>query len=151
MDYRSLLNDKLVFGQFLRGLGCSTPRILAMYDGDSVQCLDKNARLGLESLLDRDIDAFCKDRFGQCGRCAFPLMVRDKSLYFGDERGTMSDLLSRMAGRHFVIQERISQHADLAALCPTSVNTIRLVTVVVDGEPRPLRSLLRIGNAGAAP
>ncbi len=149
VDYRCILNDKLVFGGLLRGLGFATPKTLAVCDGEAVQWFDRNQRISLESLLDRDIEVFCKDRLGQCGIGAFQLAVRDKALYLGNKRGTIDELRARTKGRHVLIQERIAQHPDLAVLHTNSVNTIRLVTVVVDGEPRPLFSLLRIGNQGS--
>lgn len=40
----------------------------------------------------------------------------------------------------------IVQHPELARLCPSSVNTLRMVTLLLDGEPRLLYALIRVGS-----
>lgn len=58
--------------------------------------------------------------------------------------------LIREYGENFVIQEAIHQHEALSALCPTSVNTIRLVTY--RRSPKEVVSVyavLRIGKIGS--
>lgn len=47
----------------------------------------------------------------------------------------------------FIIQEALSQHPDLAALNPTSINTIRLVTLCYKCEPIILSAVLRVGGS----
>lgn len=53
-------------------------------------------------------------------------------------------------GKNFVVQEAIHQHEDLAALCPSSVNTIRIVTY--RREPKEvvvIYAVMRIGKFGS--
>lgn len=40
----------------------------------------------------------------------------------------------------------IVQHPDLSRLCPSSVNTLRVVTLLLNGEPKLLYALLRVGS-----
>lgn len=46
----------------------------------------------------------------------------------------------------FLAEGVIAQHPDLARLCPSSVNTLRLVTLLLDGQPHLLYALLRVGS-----
>ncbi len=52
-------------------------------------------------------------------------------------------------GKNFVIQEVIKQHSSLAKLCPTALNTIRILTYRREQEVVVIYALLRIGKKGA--
>jgi hypothetical protein len=43
-------------------------------------------------------------------------------------------------------EEAIAQHAEMAALCPKAVNTLRMVTLVLEDGVHLLAALLRMGN-----
>ena len=64
--------------------------------------------------------------------------------------GEVSDwdgLYARLTGgKQYLVEEAITQHPDMARLCPDSVNTLRMVTVVLEGTPRFLYALLRMGS-----
>lgn len=47
-----------------------------------------------------------------------------------------------------VVQYAINQHSDMEAMNPTSVNTIRIMTMMIDGEIIPLSTCARIGASG---
>ena len=47
--------------------------------------------------------------------------------------------------KNFIVQQAIKQHPDLAAISPKSINTIRLMTYLVNGTVRPLSAVLRMG------
>ena len=52
-------------------------------------------------------------------------------------------------GSNFVAQEVIRQHPDLAALNSSSLNTIRIVSFLWQGEVYVLSAILRMGGSGA--
>ena len=52
-------------------------------------------------------------------------------------------------GKNFVIQEVVHQHSELAKLCPTSVNTIRMVTYRRNTEIVVIYAVMRIGKFGS--
>lgn len=93
-------------------------------------------------------EAIIKPTFCSCnGRGVKHLLVQNGV----DQKSGMpiADLLKGY-GKNYVIQEAIHQHEKLAALCPTSVNTIRIVTyrrnetdVVV------IYAVMRIGKFGS--
>lgn len=60
-------------------------------------------------------------------------------------------LYARLLEREqYLVEEAIVQHADLNLLCPSSVNTLRVVTLLVRGEPRFVYALLRMGSGDSA-
>jgi hypothetical protein len=52
-------------------------------------------------------------------------------------------------GKNLIVQEPIIQHAVLANLHPYSVNTIRSMTLLIDGKAHHLSSVLRMGINGS--
>ncbi len=52
-------------------------------------------------------------------------------------------------GCNFIAQEALRQHPALAALNPSSLNTVRLVTFLFEGEVHVLSAILRIGAENA--
>ena len=57
--------------------------------------------------------------------------------------------LFRRHGRNFIIQEKLTQHPALARMNPQSLNTLRIITFLRDGQVHVLSSILRIGGAGS--
>ncbi len=51
-----------------------------------------------------------------------------------------------LASKQFLAEEAVTQHEDMNRLCAGSVNTLRIVTLMVNGEPHFLYSLLRVGS-----
>lgn len=49
-------------------------------------------------------------------------------------------------GGQFLVEEAIRQHPEVARLCPQSVNTLRVVTLLAEGEAKFVYALLRIGS-----
>ena len=48
----------------------------------------------------------------------------------------------------YLIEEPITQHPKMSELCPTSINTVRIVTVRMDDVVHFMYALVRIGNGG---
>ena len=68
-----------------------------------------------------------------------------------DERSSkkLSEIFDKY-GKNFIVQETIKQHERLSALCPTSVNTIRIVTYRrSDKEVAVIYHVMRIGKFGS--
>lgn len=64
------------------------------------------------------------------------------------DNGKSIEELFNSYGKHFIVQERIQQHEKMAALNPTSVNTIRLLTYRRENAIELLYAVVRIGRKG---
>ena len=62
-------------------------------------------------------------------------------------RDRIKQILS--AGKSGMMQKAIRQSPEMSALNPTSVNTIRLVTFLLDTEVVPLACMIRVGSTGS--
>lgn len=61
-----------------------------------------------------------------------------------------SDFMTfEMPNTDIVIQRPLVQHPDLAAVNPTSINTLRLISMLTDGKVKYYSGILRIGINGA--
>lgn len=69
----------------------------------------------------------------------------DASLALADTGGFRRDRLER---RQFLLEEFLSQDPEMARLCPTSVNTLRIVTFRDGDDVRTLVRVLKMGNGG---
>lgn len=59
----------------------------------------------------------------------------------------LKDKLS--ASYDFIVQEIITQHPDIAKLHPTSINTIRILTLLFDDQVHILSAIIRMGANGS--
>lgn len=62
-----------------------------------------------------------------------------------DVSGFRADRSSR---RQFLVEEFLTQVPEMAALCPTSINTLRIVTFRDDRDVHTLARVLKMGNGG---
>lgn len=128
LDYVCLLRDKFVFSQFLISLDFPTPRNIALCDPSELVCLDTMETVRLEQLNTRgDAEWFCKPLTGIGGMGSFCLDIKGGRLFIDGQEACIGALGQRLRGR-YLLQERLVQHARMAELHPTSINTLRLVT-----------------------
>ncbi|MDR0898683.1 MAG: hypothetical protein LBN04_12630 [Oscillospiraceae bacterium] len=62
------------------------------------------------------------------------------------ERGALPPLADIRAEGIELLEDCVRQHPDLAALCPTSVNTLRIATLLGDKKEGIVYAYIRIGN-----
>ena len=70
--------------------------------------------------------------------------------FFDSQDLDQKSLISAIDGlkANFIVQEAVKQHAVLAALNPSSLNTIRVVSFLFEGTIYILSSILRMGASG---
>lgn len=69
---------------------------------------------------------------------------------FVDEHCTRHEIEELLqSGRNLNIQYVIKQHPAMAKMNASSINTIRIMTMIIDGEVIPLSACVRIGSAGS--
>jgi len=55
----------------------------------------------------------------------------------------------RTKGNLFIVQEAIKQHPEMAKLNPTTVNTVRMTSLLLDKEVIPVAALIKVGSPKA--
>lgn len=149
-NYACIMRDKFVFGQFLKSLGFSTPRNIALLDKKGVTWLHTMQRHSYDQFVQHahsTVNGFCKKLRGIRGEGAFPLRIENGKLFSGDLEISISELSQKVDGT-YLLQERLTQHADMARLHPESINTIRLVTFNNDGNVELFFAAVRMGTSG---
>lgn len=130
-----LLRDKFLFYKYMKANGIAVPEVFAVVSQNKLYDTQWNPLDA--SCLDDKKDFFLKDAVGECAsfvkRChgcsdfeRYAQELDHNSLY--------------------VLQDTLKQHDTMNALNPHSVNTVRIVTVMKDGEPYVLTSVLRVGT-----
>lgn len=71
-----------------------------------------------------------------------------KNIKFWSESDDEQQLLSMLKTRHFVIQKILHQHEVLNSIHSSSINTVRVLTLLFNGEVRVMSSILRMGSNG---
>jgi hypothetical protein len=148
-DYRCLLRDKFVFGQFVASLGFSTPRVVALGDGHRISWIGGETESYEECASKRRFDGFYKPLLGENGAGVYPLKIESGGLFLNGKSISPAELSSVIHGPRF-LQERVQQHPEISRIYPHSVNTIRLITVLKDDEPAPFAAMIRFGAHGNA-
>jgi len=149
-SYVGLAADKFVCGIYFEALGVPTPKIFALMDCNGIRYRDDlQTHMPLSSLLNRQgMKAVCKEVLGGCG-IGFMTVDVDSAgkLLLMDEEATVSDLEKSLYGTH-ILQERVIQHPSLCELYPSAVMTLRVVTVLKNGNSHVLAGTVRVGACG---
>lgn len=145
MNYHCLLHDKLVFNSYLYGLNFPTPKIIAFGDKNSIFSPETGRRVNVDALLGNNQDMFCKPNVGFGGHGAFQLKTDHNNFYINNNKVQKEDLIEKLSC-NYIFQERIHQHDKINEIHPSSVNTIRAITIIKNGSPAILTPFLRIGS-----
>ena len=84
-------------------------------------------------------DLICKPLDGSSGQGIQKRTPAD----YGDPAALLAELRAQGIG---IVEDRVEQHEALSRLCPTSVNTIRVATLLGDKQEGIVYAYLRIGN-----
>lgn len=102
----------------------------------------KDNRAEVMAFLERHSTFMAKPVEGACGRGVERLNTAD----FGSVQACCEHIFS--LGVPYVLEEVISQHAQLNAIYPHAINTVRVVTLNENGKIRLVCACFRIGNHG---
>lgn len=159
MTCRVINQDKFYFYLFLSRVGIPTPKVYCFIKNGQVLYMDNafavdktlNSKEQLKELLFHDIDAFAKPSDGMMGKGVFRLQVKESVAYVNGEAHDINDLIDILLSADYLLQETITQHEALSKLCSSSVNTIRLQTVMdKNGDVIPFGAMIRIGREGSS-
>ncbi len=151
-NYLALARDKFVFYQYCKSLGMPYPPTIGLVSKGQVSWYDGERMTfsPLESILEKNFDAFCKEVNGESGRGAFPLKVENGRLYDRDNEITIDELKERFGQATFIVQEKLKNHPAIDAVYDKSLNTIKLITFLNDdGTVDFFDSVMRFGAKGS--
>lgn len=141
-----LSDDKYAFYSYINTIAPGkTPKVYYLISsGRVVAPMDKRgaAMKAICSLPDGKYVA--KPNLGQCGRNLFVFNIKNREINF--ICGNSDDLKAAFMKESYVIQEYITQHPDIAAFNPSSVNTVRIVTAKLNFGVYPYCAIFRMGT-----
>ncbi len=151
-NYVCMLRDKFVFEAFCKRVGINTPSNIGMINDGIFHVITKPRTMPLNSIIQLEIDAFLKRNVSYGGGMqnnVMPLRIENRMIYINDNLIGIDDFIKFIGSDIWVIQERITnQNNALGKFHPSSINTIRIVTVKVGSTVEVLFSKLRIGVNG---
>ena len=159
MTCRVINQDKFYFYLFLSRLGIPTPRVFCFIKNKTVLYSDDSFKVDrswstkeqLKAIFANDIDAFAKPSDGMMGKGVFRLQIKDSKPYIDGVECGMDDLIDTVLSADYIFQETIIQDERMSKLCSSSVNTIRLQTVMdKEGNVIPFGAMIRIGREGCS-
>ncbi len=143
--YDPLLEDKFLFDSFLKGLNFPTPPVTGIIENKMLLWHNADEKVPLESILDRDIDVYCKLVFSWGGKNVFRVEVHDGRLLINGDETSVAQLKEQITGGKYLLQETVKQHPALDKMNPWCANTLRVITLTDGMEPGILVAILRVG------
>lgn len=151
-NYLALTRDKFVFGQFAKSLNIPCPQTIALITNGNISYISQEDMVKyepLDSLKTKCLDVFCKECTGEGGKGAFPLKIERGHFFVGDHEETFDEIKNRFSNTRYIVQERVKNHSVIEKIYPNSINTVRLTTVIKDGEICFYDAYLRTGANGS--
>lgn len=147
-----ILRDKMLFNIFANGIGIKTPQNILystngqLYDYASRKEVksDRLLQLGVQHL-------FCKVIDGECGRGVFRIDIVEGEIIVNGKESTPEEAYSLLTNGRYLAQGVVTQHPQMSALHPESINTLRIITVrsMKDCKIRVWPSIMRIGTGAS--
>ena len=136
---RAIISDKFYFYLFLKSLDVPTPRVFFYSRNGGLLYIDKTLHTtkieDIKTIFETDFDGFAKPYGGQLGDGAFSLKVKESNVFVnGELELDKNKLIQTLTKTNYIVQERIVQHPRMNRLCSTSLNTIRLQTLITENE-----------------
>ncbi len=152
-----LTADKFYFNILLERFGIPTPKVFLFVKNQRPLYIDQrfevNTTLSLVDQLKQffsyEMDAFAKPFNGQLGRGCFAIRIKDGRIFVNGIESSVDSLISVILSSDYLVQECVYQHPKMAELNGSSINSIRLQTVMdKNGIVHPFGAGLRIGREG---
>lgn len=147
-----ILRNKIYFGMFADFYGIKTGRNIGILEKGGIFVFDQKKIINIEEFCQKyDGSYFCKVLDGECGKGIFTLMLNKGDVIVNGELKNINYLDELFNSAQYLIQERVVQHSEMSRMYPSSLNTIRLVTIKnkKDGTINVFPSNLRIGAHGS--
>lgn len=160
VEYRMLVHNKYFFHQLLKSYGMASPHLMLwsfakmMYSDDGLVQNDHGVAKALEPYIGESV--VFKSQLGARGENVRFLSVdkHNGKIRLRGEGGMSYDFTQlrtecRRLG-DWQLEEEVKQHSHVSAIYPSSVNTVRIVTLnYPDGQTKVLAALMRMGRNGS--
>ena len=152
-----LLRDKFYFEAILSRTGFSTPKNIMMINDGKIYELNNEGNTiarPIDHILNMNIDAFCKKNVGYGGGYdddVFPLKVCNGDIFIRNNKIEFVDFKAVILNSKssWIVQERIINQLNfMAQFHPSSINTIRVVTIKHDDCIDAVCAFARFGVNG---
>lgn len=156
---RVITGDKFYFNVFLERFGIPTPKVYLFVKDKAPLYINpifnvdasQSDETQLRQFFSYDMDAFAKPSDGQLGNGVFSLRIVGGKIYIDKEETSINNLIQLILSADYLIQECIYQHPKMAELNCSTINSIRLQTVMdKDGVVHPFGAGLRVGRLGSS-
>lgn len=150
-----ILRNKLLFGIYSKSIGILTPPNRYYYqNGVLYEIKDTKegflSEISFQQLCTSNHHLFVKSIKGECGYEVFKLDICNEKILLNNAYSSISELKNIFGDNDFIFQECVVQNHLMASLNPSSLNTLRLITVrdLKTGTVKVWPSELRIGVKG---
>ncbi len=152
---RVTVDDKIIFNELMTAAGVTiVPIYFVIHRQEGILHLDNSTKIQFDAFVIALSQCnnkyfFIKPYDGGSGEGIFRFELKDGELLIDDQICDESAFFGALfSGRFekFIVQPAIEQHQILHALCPNSINTVRIDTLVLNHEIVSNGALLRIGN-----
>lgn len=146
LDYRVLTYDKYLANNYLESLGVPAVHNEALIRNNLV--FWDNGEIGdLSSIFERNLESiYIKPIYGSYGAGIMKLTIDSGTFIRGNHRLTVPKLQDELLGFNWVIQKKVMQHSEMDKFNSSAVNTLRIVTILTQGEPEFLTSFMKIST-----
>lgn len=116
---------------------------ISWYDGEKMKFSS------FDTIIQHNMDAFCKEVNGESGKGAFALKVEEGKIVIHGVEELIEQLKARFDQATFIVQERLENHPVINSVYNKSLNTIKLITFLNDdGSVEYFDSVMRFGAGG---
>lgn len=146
-----ILRDKILFNIFANGIGIATPENEFYTVNGQLFAFKTKKPLSIDDFRENDHSLFCKLVDGECGKGVFQLRITNGQIFINEAPSTKQELEKRFGQGRYIAQTVIKQHHLMSQLHPSSINSMRLITVrgLKDGKIEVFPSILRIGTGNS--
>ena len=143
-----ILRDKMLFNIFANGIGIATAKNEFYVSEGQVYDFETKMQIPIDKLCENDHSLFCKLVDGECGNGVFQLTIIKGDVFINGKASSKDDLLNILTAGRYIAQSIIKQHPLMSSLHPSSINTVRLVTIrgLKNGIIQAIPSILRMGT-----
>lgn len=143
--YQCLLEDKLVFDRYMKSFGFPVAEMLGVIENSTIHWFDPFRKETLDNINTYQLDCFFKILTKWGGENVHRLEISPSGMFINRQRASVEDLKQLTSNGMYVMQRTVVQHPELNRINPSSVNTVRMVTIHDGVKVRNLANFIRMG------